>query len=52
MTGPSQLTIDGRDVPRTPAQPPNPPPFAAAPLFTAPQTIPGQLAMPTDTRTR
>lgn len=50
MTGPSQLTIDGRETRPASAQPSGQ--HEAPPLFNAPQTIRGQLAMPTDTRTR
>lgn len=53
MTESSQLTIDGRDAPCVAAQTDDQPhAFDALPLFTAPATIRGQLAMPTDTETR
>jgi hypothetical protein len=49
MTEPSQLTIDGREARPAPAQPSGK--HEAPPLFTAPATMRGQLAMPTDTET-
>lgn len=52
MPEPLQLTIDGRQVPATGAPAPvsAPAPRAPAParLFDAPQTIRGQIALPTD----
>ncbi len=50
MAEPSQLTIDGRETHAAPAQPSGQ--HEAPPLFNAPQTIRGQLAMPTDTLAR
>ncbi len=53
MTEPSQLTIDGLETPSRAPETVDPPrSYDAAPLFTAPQTIRGQIAMPTDARTR
>ncbi len=49
MTEHPQLTIDGRETPTiAPETVDLPRSYDAAPLFTAPQTIRGQLAMPTD----
>jgi hypothetical protein len=44
MTEPSQLTIDGRSAPRS-AREKEEPHGPPEPLFTAPQTMRGQLAM-------
>jgi hypothetical protein len=46
MPEPSQLTVDGRETRLAPAQPSGV--HDAPPLFAAPQTIRGQLAMTTD----
>ncbi len=46
MTEHPQLTIDGREARPAPAQPSGK--HEAPPLFTAPQTIRGQIAMPAD----
>lgn len=48
MHVPTQLTVDGREVPATAPQPVHSAPAAPDRLFTAPQTVRGQLAMPTD----
>jgi hypothetical protein len=48
MHGPLQTTIDGREVPVLPAQAPQSRPAAPDRLFTAPQTMRGQLALATD----
>ncbi len=48
MPDPTQLTIDGRQAPVQAAQAPDARPCVPDPLFHAPQTIRGQLAMPTD----
>jgi hypothetical protein len=45
MHVPSQLTIDGRQAPRQPAQPAYAPACAPERLFTAPQTIRGQMML-------
>jgi len=45
MHVPPQLTIDGRQAPAVPAQPAVSRPCAPEPLFTAPQTIRGQMVL-------
>jgi hypothetical protein len=48
MTQPAQLTVDGREeAPRAPTRPDT---FDAPPLFTAPRTVRGQLALPDPTK--
>lgn len=51
MHVPSQLTVDGAQEPLQAPQPLQSGPAPPQPLFTAPQTVRGQLAMPTDQAT-
>lgn len=49
MTGHTQLTTDGAQEPLRAPVPHRSPEYVAVPLFTAPETMRGQLHMPTDT---
>lgn len=49
MTGQTQTTILGAEEPLQAPVPHRSPEYVAVPLFTAPETMRGQLHMPTDT---